>query len=196
MFMKKKGCEKGYSHRWIGWYLGVSDNMLAGRVDRPITHTVYDRFHTVHDRSVVYGDFLGNMYKLRKESDRAQRRYFNAAVDELLGTPENARDEVLRVMRARPWARQPDPDEHAARERDDADAGKRTRMRKSTRTHTRTIARTNARERAVRASRTRCTRATRARRGSASRKPQSACSRTRRSRERISRARVVGNARV
>ena len=123
VFINKDERVKGDSHQWIGWYLGVSDNMLASRVYRPITHTVYDRFHTLHDSSVVYGDFLGNMYKKRVESDRAQRQYFNAAVDELLGTPENARDEVLRVMRARPWARQPDPDEHAARERDGAGAG-------------------------------------------------------------------------
>ena len=197
VFINKDERVKGDSHQWIGWYLGVSDNMLASRVYRPITHTVYDRFHTLHDSSVVYGDFLGNMYKKRVESDRAQRRYFNAAVDELLGTPENARDEVLRVMRARVRGPNNLTRTSTRREREMARApGKRTRMRTSTRTHTRTIVRTNARERTVQASRTSCTRATHARRGSASRKPQSACSRTRRSRERISRARVVGNARV
>ena len=111
VFVNKDERAKGASHQWVGWYLGMSDNMLASRVYRPITHTVYDRFHTLHDSTVVYGDFLGAMYKQRVESDRAQRRYFNSAVDELLGAPENANDETLRVMRARPWARQPDPEE-------------------------------------------------------------------------------------
>ena len=109
VFVNKADRLKGAPHAWIGWYLGVSDNMLASRVYKPITHTVYDRFHTLHDSSVVYGDFLGSMYKQRVDADRQQREYFNEAVDELLAVPESPKDPLLLALRARPWARQPDP---------------------------------------------------------------------------------------
>ena len=114
VFINKDERAKGSTHSWVGWYLGVSDNMLASRVYRPLTHTVYDRFHTLHDSSVVYGDFLGAMYRERVKADRDQREYFNSAVDELLNTPENQEDLTLTAMRARPWTRQPDPVDHGA----------------------------------------------------------------------------------
>ena len=70
---------------------------------------MYDHFLTLHDSSVLHRDFLGTTY--------------NETVDELLGAPENARDEVLRVMHAHSWARQPDPDERAAQESSSVGAG-------------------------------------------------------------------------
>ena len=63
----------------------------------------------LHDSSVLHIDFLGATY--------------NETVNELLSAPENTRDDVLRAVRARSWARQPDPDERAAQESSGVGAG-------------------------------------------------------------------------
>ena len=59
VYITKEDRKKHDTHCWIGFYLGLSDNMRACRVYRPHTHTVYDRYHTLHDCKIVYGDIMG-----------------------------------------------------------------------------------------------------------------------------------------
>ena len=109
VFVDKADRVKHDAHSWVGWYIGVSQNMLASRVYRPIKHTVYDRFHTLYDNSVVYGDFLGAACRTRLRTETQQREYYNEEVKSLLARPAVARDAVLQLMQAQPWAPQPDP---------------------------------------------------------------------------------------
>ena len=64
--------------------VGTSHNMIASRIYRPTTHTVYNRYHVLFDSDVVYGDFMGNMYKKRVDADKMLRDYYNTEVNELL----------------------------------------------------------------------------------------------------------------
>ena len=113
VFIPKDHRSKPESHAWIGWYLGPSKSMRACRVYRPCTHTVYDRYHTLHDSGTVYGDFLGDMYHKRVKADMQQREYYNEEVRDLLHTPHtptptNDRT-VTDLLRALPWSKQPLP---------------------------------------------------------------------------------------
>jgi len=100
---------------WV--YLGPSHNMLASRVYRPATHTVYNRYHVLYDSDVVYGDFMGDMYKKRVEADKMLRDYYNTEVSELLnGSSTN--DIIRDIMCNMPWALQPLPEEHESNNND------------------------------------------------------------------------------
>ena len=83
-YITKKDRIKHDAHCWIGFYLGPSDDMKACRVYRPIRHTVYDRYHTLHDCNVVYGDVMGQMYNKIVETYHRQRGYYNEEIDLLL----------------------------------------------------------------------------------------------------------------
>ena len=88
---------------WIGFYLGPSHNMIASRIYRPSKHTVYDRYHVLYDSNVVYGDFMGKMYKIRMDADKQLREYYNTEVKELLGSKVEAHDMIKKIMCDMPW---------------------------------------------------------------------------------------------
>ena len=57
----------------------------------------------------MYGDFLGEACRTRLQTETQQREYYNEEVKSLLARPAVARDVVLQLMQAQPWAPQPDP---------------------------------------------------------------------------------------
>ena len=110
VFVPKSDRRKGDSHSWVGWYLGPSQSMRACKVYRPSTHTVYDRYHTMHDSGVVYGDFLGEMFHKRVLADQQQREYYNQEVEELLSTTLTpSTPSVTDLLRNHAWVPQPCP---------------------------------------------------------------------------------------
>ena len=74
-----------------------------------MTNKVYDRYHTLFDCNVVYGDFMGAMLKSRVESDKQQREYYNSEVKQLLGD-RTSNDMVTELLQQMPWALQPLPE--------------------------------------------------------------------------------------
>ena len=111
VFIPKSERAKHESHSWVGWYLGPCRNMRACRVYRPTKHAVYDRYHTLHDSGVVYGDFLGDMFRKRVEADKQQREYYNSEVSELMrSTLPTTPSSTTSILRQAPWALQPCPD--------------------------------------------------------------------------------------
>ena len=108
VFIPKSERKKHSPHMWIGFYLGPSKQMRACRVYRPLKHSVYHRYHTLHDCSVVYGDVMGAKFRQRVQTDREQRMYYNKEVQSILRTP-SPNDWVHELLRSIPWAPQPIP---------------------------------------------------------------------------------------
>ena len=95
---------------WVGWYLGPAHRMRGCRVYRPVNNTIYERYHVYHDSGRVYGDFLGQQYRQRVETDQAQRRYYNIEVNQLLevfDSTKSGSDIVLDLLRQLPWSAVP-----------------------------------------------------------------------------------------
>ena len=110
--VKDKKLVKGDSHAWIGFYLGPSRQMKASRVLRPMpVHRVYDRYHVLHDSKVMFGDFMGDTYRMRVDADRKQREFYNAEVKALLGNKSETA--IVELMRAVPWTEQRLPERAA-----------------------------------------------------------------------------------
>ena len=108
VYVPKQDRKKHDAHMWIGFYLGPSHQMRACRVYRPLKHAVYNRYHTLHDCDIVFGDVMGAEYRKRVETDKAQRQYFNQEVKSILQTP-SPKDWVHELLRAVPWSPQPLP---------------------------------------------------------------------------------------
>ena len=111
VYVTKPDRAKHDSHCWIGFYVGPSQNMSACRVYRPLKHSIYDRYHTLHNCDIVYGDIMGKMYQSRVDTDQAQREYYNNEVDTLIGTTCQS-DTIAAMVKQLPWAQQPMPDAH------------------------------------------------------------------------------------
>ena len=105
---KEERVGKHGSHKWTGFYLGPSQNMRACRVYRPSTHSIYHRYHTLHDPGIVFGDMMGAMYRKRIQTDREMREYYNSEVKALL-RDSTSNDWVRDLLRKLPWTPQPIP---------------------------------------------------------------------------------------
>lgn len=102
----RRKCE---AHSWSGFYAGPAHNMKGYRIFRPSTNQIYDRYHTVFDDTVTYGDFMGRAYQERVRADALQREYHNAEISALLGTDPRS-DPLVELLRQHPGSTLPDPD--------------------------------------------------------------------------------------
>ena len=102
---KSDGRIKSDRHAWVGFYLGPSKDGQGCSVYRPSTNTVYTRYHTLHVSNLVYGDFMGKMYRERVDTDKRMREYYNSEVQELLGAKDSS-SAIMKMLRAMPWALQ------------------------------------------------------------------------------------------
>ena len=72
-----------YSKSWKGFNLGPQHNMMAFKVHRPMQSptAVFDRYHVIHDSSIVYGDFMGAAFQKAVRGVQMAREYFDAEVE-------------------------------------------------------------------------------------------------------------------
>ena len=111
--LEKPKRKHGDSHVWIGMYVGPVHNSLNVRVYRYVSDAVsiLERYHVMFDCSVLYGDFLGEMWEKRVKADMLHRKLYNTQIDVLMGLEtageNDSADVCLQILKSQNWQKLP-----------------------------------------------------------------------------------------